>query len=65
MVPQGVDEDIMPTRKAFDERQQRRNHVPPSGLVESASHDQRDAHTPSYAVGNSAWDALKAVPITL
>jgi hypothetical protein len=39
--------------------------VLPSGLVESASHDQRDAHRPSYAVGNSgwdAWDALKGVP---
>jgi hypothetical protein len=36
--------------------------VLPSGLVESASHDQRDAHTPSYAVGNSGWDALNGVP---
>ena len=62
MVLQHVHEHIVPTRKTFDERQQRRNHVLPSGLVESASHDQRDAHTSSYAVGNSGWDALKGVP---
>jgi len=50
MVPQYLHEHIVTTRKTFDERQQSRNHVPLSARVESASHDQRNAHTSSYSV---------------
>ncbi len=46
VIPQHVDEDLVPARQPLDEPEQRRDDAFAAAPIEAAGHHERDAHAP-------------------